>query len=467
MIWFPRIAQNAPCLALDHILLPLEHLRQEVDFFAREESLRVLHVLVDPALQGPALDILRAMQWSPDNRRAVFVLEDPAQRQAERWNVWNEQVRAAFADIRAAYVKAGVELANLGPLDEVQEPLIRFAAVLKAASDILGQAPARTNGITVVFSTAALRDPDRWLAFLVEILNRTPSLASVRWGWMETGRAIGNEFVPGLGKDVALHVECRVDPVRQEKDLQDLLAAMAGAGDQVSGPIAAGAAGPTVEPPPHPTDPPKPSEPSPASRTNRLFLKGVQAVRSGDMKEAVRLQSLAFEQCLSSPNVPLTVEMELMLATYVVQAAGGETSRLHSALAIFQRASERAYQAGLAAVGAKIDIVLAPMAKLVGEFELAGRALRRAADRARTLAPALSIEALHLAADFMLESGNPTKATELLREALAIAASLPIAEVQSTAASMCAESLAAILRDQKQDREASEMDDLAARFAPR
>jgi hypothetical protein len=67
----------------------------------------------------------------------------------------------------------------------------------------------------------------------------------------------------------------------------------------------------------------------------------------------------------------------------------------------------------------------------------------------------------------MLESGNQTKATELLREALALAASLPIAEVQSTAASMCAEALAAILRDQKQDREASEMDALAARFAPR
>jgi len=41
---------------LDHLLIPLENLRQEVDFFAREESLRLLHVTVDPALHGPALD---------------------------------------------------------------------------------------------------------------------------------------------------------------------------------------------------------------------------------------------------------------------------------------------------------------------------------------------------------------------------------------------------------------------------
>jgi hypothetical protein len=452
---------------LDHILLPLEHLRQEVNFFAREESLRLLHVIADPALQGAALDVFRAMQWSPDNRRAVFVLEDPTERQTERWNVWNGRVRAVFASVRAAYAKTGVELADLGPLDELKDPLIRFAAVLKDASDILGQAPARTKGITVIFSTAAPRDADQWLAFLVEVLNRTPSLAGVRWGWMETGKAIGSDFVAELGKDLALHVECRVDPVQQEEELEDLLSSMVEASDQASGPLAAGAAGPTVDPPRHPTDPRKPDEASPARPANRLLLQGVQAVRAGDMKEAIRLQNLAFEQCLSSENVPLAVEMELLLATYAVQAAGGEISHLHLSLSVLQRASERAYQAGLAASGAKIDIILAPMAKLVGEFELAGQALRRAADRARTSAPALSIEALRLAADLMLENARLIRAADLLREALAIAMGLPLAEAQSTAASRCADCLAAILRDQKQDREASEMDALAVRLATR
>jgi hypothetical protein len=101
------------------------------------------------------------------------------------------------------------------------------------------------------------------------------------------------------------------------------------------------------------------------------------------------------------------------------------------------------------------------MAKLVGEFELAGKALRRAADEARPLAPALSIEALRLAADFLLEQGNTTKASELLGEALEIATAMPPAEAKRTSATNCAEALAAIFRDQHLDSRAVEMDALA------
>ena len=337
----------------------------------------MLHVVVDPALHGPALDVLRAMQWSPNNRRAVFVLEDLSERQSERWSIWLQQVRADFENIRAAYAKSGIEIPALGSLDEAA-PHIRFAASLKLASDLLSRAPARTNGITVVFSTASLQAPDSWLAFLVEILTRTPSLADIRWGWLETGKAIGNEFVPGLSKDVALHVECRVDPARQQEELDDLLSAMADAGDEADGPAAAGAAAPTSAPPPHPTDPPGAGGAAPDRQTQRFFLKAVQAVRAGETREAIRLQNLALQQCLSAGNASLAVEMELLLATYAVQAAGGETAPLRSALSVFQRAAERAYKASLVVAGAKTDIILAPLAKLVGEFELAGQALRRA-----------------------------------------------------------------------------------------
>jgi hypothetical protein len=224
---------------------------------------------------------------------------------------------------------------------------------------------------------------------------------------------------------------------------------------------------PAVAPPAHPTDPPKPDPAAtvPAKQVNRLFLQAIRAARDGDAKEAVRLQNLAFQQCLSIRNLPLAVEMELLLATYVVQAAGGEKASLRSAVAIFQRASTRAYEAGLAASGAKIDIVLAPLAKLVGEFELAGQALRRAADKAATSAPALSIEALRMGADFMLENGNPAKASELLDEALKTALAMPPAEAKHTSAPHCAEALAAIIRDQKQERRALEMEELAKRLA--
>jgi len=406
------------------------------------------------------------MQWSPDNRRAVFVLEDTTESQAERWNAWCERIVAEFADVRAAYAKWNVKLDEIVPSAE-GEPVIRFAAVVKAASEILSKPPAATKGLTIIFSTATLREPDRWLAFLDEILNRTPSLGGVRWGWMETGAAIGSEFVGRLGKETALHVECRIDPVRQREELEDLLSSMTEASDDSIGPAAAGAAAPAILPPAHPTDPPKPDLTAtvPAKQVNRLFLQAVRAVRDGDMKEAVRLQNLAFQQCLSIRDLPLAVEMELLLATYVVQEARGEKASLRSAVAIFQRASARAYEAGLAVSGAKIDIVLAPLAKLAGEFELAGVALRRAADKAATSAPALSMEALRMGADFMLESGNPAKATELLDEALRIATAMPLAEAKHTSASHCAEALAAILRGQKQDRRALEMEELAKRLA--
>jgi tetratricopeptide (TPR) repeat protein len=450
---------------LDHLTLPLEHLRREADFFAREESLRLLHVTVELALHAPALDVLRAMQWSPDNRRAVIVLEDPDSK-ANRWTTWNEQLLAEFAGIRAAYGKAGVKLNEAVPASQ-GEPILRFATTLKATSDILSQPPAATKGLTVIFATADLRDPDKWLAFLDEILNRTPSLGQVRWGWMETGAPIGNDFVGKLGDEAALHVACRVDPVRQKEDLEDLLAAMAEAPDDAMGPAAAGGAAPAILPPPHPTDPPKPSNADavPTRQANRLFLQGLQAVRAGDLKEAVGLQNLAFQECLSAQNVSMDVEMELLLATYVVQAAGGERASLRSALAIFQRASERARDAKLVVAGAKIDIVLAPMAKLVGEFELAGQALRRAADEARPLAPALSIEALRLAADFLVEKGSAEKASELLSEALEIATAMPPGEAKQTSAANCAEALAAIFRARKEEDRAVEMDVLARRLA--
>lgn len=448
---------------MDHILLPLEHLRQEVDFFVREESLRLLHVVADPALHAPALSLLRAVQWSPDNRRVVFVLEDPDEQPSSRWDAWNECIRTGCANIREAYAKVGIDLGELGPSNE-GEPLIRFAAVLKAASDVLGQAPARSNGITVLFSTTTLRDPDQWIAFLVDIVSRTPSLASIRWGWMETGKPIGSELVSALGKERVLHVECRVDPARQREELEDLLSSMAETEDEASGPAAAGAAAAAVAPPPHPTDSPKQPALSVARRANRLLLKGVQAVRAGDMKEAIRLQTLAFQQCASADTAPLAVEMELLLATYVVQAAGGEEASLRSALSIFQRVSARAYQAGLTVAGAKTDIILAPLAKLVGEFEMAGQALRRVADRTRTTAPALSIEALRLAADFMAERGNSTRARELLEEALEIATNMPPLEARQTSASACATGLAAILRREGHDSQAAEVEASAKRW---
>lgn len=448
---------------MDHILLPLEHLRQEVDFFVREESLRLLHIVADSALHGPALDALRAMQWSPDNRRLVLVLEDPDGQPSSRWDVWNEYIRKEYANIREAYAKVGIELGELGPSND-GEPLIRFAAALKAASDVLGQAPARSNGITVIFSTATLRDPDQWISFLVEIVSRTPSLANIRWGWMETGKTIGSELASALGKERVLHVECRVDPARQREELEDLLSSMVEADDEATGPAAVGAAAPTVAPPTHPTDPPRQPAPSVARQVNRLLLKGVQAVRAGDMKEAIRLQSLAFQQCASADAASLAVEMELLLATYVVQAAGGEEASLRSALSIFQRVSARAYQNGLIVAGAKTDIILAPLAKLVGEFEMAGQVLRRVADRARTTAPPLSIEALRLAADFMAERGNSTKARGLLEEALEIATDIPSTEARQTSASACATGLAAILRREGHDSQAAEVEASAQRW---
>ena len=456
---------NAARSPLDHLTLPLEHLRREVDFFARTESLRLLHVVVDFALHTPTLEVLRAMQWSPDNKRAVVVFEDPDDPKADRWTVWSEQLLAEFASIRAAYEKTGVTLNEIAPMKD-DEPILRFAKVTKTTSDILSQPPATTNGLVVMFATTDLQDPNKWLAFLDEILHRTPSLSKVRWGWMETGQAIGNDFVGKLGGETALHVTCRVDPVRQKEDLEDLLSAMAEAHDDAKGPAAAGAAAPAVSPPAHPTDPPKDAaEALPARQANRLFLQGLQAVRAGDMKEAVKLQDLAFQACLSAQNVSMAVEMELLLATYVVQAAGGEKASLRSALALFQRASERAHAANLIVAGAKIDILLAPMAKLVGDLELAGKALRRAADATRALAPALSIEALRLAADFMLEHHNSAKASELCTEALEIATTMPPAEAKQTSAAICAEALATIFRSQKLESRAVEMDTLARRLA--
>jgi hypothetical protein len=70
-----------------------------------------------------------------------------------------------------------------------------------------------------------------------------------------------------------------------------------------------------------------------------------------------------------------------------------------------------------------------------------------------------------MGSDFMLENGNPAKAAELLDEALKTAMAMPTAEAKHTSAPHCAEALAAILRGQKQDRRALEMEELAKRLA--
>jgi hypothetical protein len=451
---------------LDHLLFPIESLRQGTEFFARVESLRLLHVVADPELLGPALDVIRAIEWSPENRRAVFVIEDQLSNAAERWTARTDRLLAGLAAIRAAYAKTGIDIPDIA-LPPEGEPPIQFARALRAASESLCRPPAQSAGIIAIVATSDPAGGEEWLRFLDEALRRTPSLADVRWCWLESGQAVGDGLVSALGSKTALHLECRIDTVRQREELDDLLSAMAQAPDDAAGPAAAGAAGPTVAPPPHPTDPPKTGNADgEALQATRAFLHGLQAVRAGDMNEAVRLQTLAFHLFQAGSDPRLAAEMELLLATYLVQAAGGKAASLRPALSVFERASEHAYRLGLSAVGGKIDLVMAPLAKLAGELELAGRGLRRAADRTKDCAPALSIEALRMAADLVLASGNRAKAAELLGEAVAVAATLPEAEARQTSAASCAESLAGLLREQRQGQRAVEMDDLAKRLRP-
>jgi hypothetical protein len=135
-------------------------------------------------------------------------------------------------------------------------------------------------------------------------------------------------------------------------------------------------------------------------------------------------------------------------------------------LAAFERAAERARAASLPLAAAKVDLLLGIVAKTAGDLELTGRALRRAADTARPIAPALAIEALRTVAEYLVEAKAPKSAIPVLEEALAIAEGMDDSEARQTSAGLCARMLAPLLRAQRHEERAVKAEAAARRLGP-
>jgi hypothetical protein len=262
------------------------------------------------------------------------------------------------------------------------------------------------------------------------------------------------------------------------------MAEAAGESDEVepAGPArlaaSAGLAAPAVAPPPHPSDPPpdragvKPGKDAPDTPNADVlksplgpFLKGVDAMRAGDLDGAITLQQAARERCLARGEIPEAVEMELLLATYAVQALGAGKARLRPALEVLKRAVARAEEAGLLMLGAKASIMLGLVARLADDGRLAGGSFLRAADLATEAggtARVLAIEALRLAGELAVGAGLEQRAVALWQEALDHTVAMPRAEAEATSAPECAQALARLLRKHKLEQRAQEVEGMFA-----
>jgi hypothetical protein len=480
---------------MDHLNEPIDDLRQEAFHFASAEDVRLLYVRVDEVLRQPALETLAAMQWAPGCKRSVFVLDDRSNPEADRWIAWKRALATEYELLRQAHAKAAMTLPEIPPVLGDETPEILFARQLKRVADTFARPDAPTKGVLVVLAlriqpgSASRKQVEaevKTAAIIEALILTTPSLKAVRWALLvpadpaDASDATKHARLADTLGDEAIAVDCVVDPEQQAEEMDDLLGAMAEAGDgpdgaETAGPArlaaSAGMAAPAVAPPPHPSDPPPEAVGVKAGKDGPEvegplpplgpFLKGVEAMRAGDLNAAIKLQQEARERCLARNDIAGAVEMDLLLATYAVQALSAGKARLRPALEVLKRAVARAEEAGLLMLGAKAALMLGLVARLDEDGRLAGGSFRRAADLATEVggpARALAIEALRLAAELAAGAGLEQRAVALWQEALDHAVAMPRAEAEATSAPECARALAKLLRKHKLEERAQEIE---------
>lgn len=433
---------------------PLEMLTEVVSLFASERERRLLVVLVDERLRGPALDVVTAIDNHADDRSAVVRLDEPFAADDLGWGTRAARLRADVeAPAAATAPSAG---AAAPPGDTVGGDLGSFAGQL---ADLCATAHAADRaGVTLVLAPTVVEVPDAVVRD-VGALIRAATISAVRWIVVTDDEALAMSLADQLGEPGEL-AACRVDEARLRTETA---AAVSSAGTNSRRSLGSvwpagkqppsrqkqqpGKRSRTAKPSVAPESPTATDSSEVQGQAARIAGLAVAALSGGQPAEAVRLQTLARDQLTTAALIEDAVRAELLLATYQIRLDPESGGGLEVAQGTFHQALERAIAARLPREAAQAALGEAQVRLMNGTPDEAVRLFLRAASLAEeAVMGGLAIEALRSAGQTAFATGADRAAASTWKAALRLTASVPAEEVRASSAGECARLLAGLCR---------------------
>jgi len=411
---------------MDSLLESLENVRRAGVQFVQAPTARVLAVTADGGIRDAAIETLAQIEWHPANRYQVSILAGDASTSGEWWQSAANQLRETQSTLSRAYVTSTATMLRPWPddssLDRV-EPITTFVRAVASTLTWLRSVENGPESLLLIVAPNPIGDLES-LANGAAMLIGTPALEAVRWVYLGE-----RPFISALRARVEscqiASCDARVDQARQNAEIEAILASIARGGRS-------GCASPAAVPPPHPSEPAisPVSKPAPglSPKARESLVEGVRAIRRGDVLAAIRHQRTTCDVCLTEGQIALAIEMELLLATYAIQACFTTGAPVEPAVHLLQRVATRASSAQLHLAVAKANYVLGTLASATNDHYLAGQSFRRSATAADAAgSPVLKIEALRAAGERLLVLGSKKRAAAVFGEAAATAmAGLPV-----------------------------------------
>lgn len=436
---------------------PLRRLDEDAAWFARATELSVLHVTCSGDLRGAALKTLvGAIEFHPDGRSPVIVLEDSWSTAERGWRVRAQRMVEDWEGRVRVLAEEGIELGTLagrGPAST--EPHAAFGGWLNL---VLQAVRAPLEGLVVLLAPAKIEDTAEFEREMLELI-RQPELASARWVIMDMQEASLDALHEELGER-ALRCTCVRDEDAAAGDLEALAASV---DPELTGPGRAGAAWPRgVIPPPRVGEPAPPTEQEQEAIAIELAAAGVNPVlvgpegarmrqhmlsaaaqlKRGEGRRAVDHQAEACRIAYESGAEREALIQHLVLAGYKL-AAGMESE----AYADYQSAAQRASEWGCAMEHAQASLALALLEARYGRHvEAAAHYANGAAAALAADARALAIECWRLAGQMAAEAGLDERAGECFHGAIELAEDSEPNIAKSSSAATAARQLAERLR---------------------
>jgi tetratricopeptide (TPR) repeat protein len=446
---------------MDHLAIQLEALHKACGAFLVDGDAKVLYVPVDDELADGAKALVTALEWHPENRRFVFVLEAGHGPKAEGWTERTEELRETYERIVEAHQAEAVGLPELPASEPAEDARLTFAKTLVSVAAPLGpEGDTEAQGLLVVIAPTTVENPRAFARAWREMMG-APTLASVKWIWLHR-LEVDDVPLAQVGELMGTAVvtrPCLVDRELQRREVDGMLARMRAA-ISAGAPLPGGATGarPRVAAPPHPSDPPLATvsvDATPPTVFADAILATAQALRRGDTAEALPGLRTARDACLSGGRVSEAVELELLLATLAATVLRSKGQLHEQVKALFANAARRAEAAGLHAQAANVWLMFGCAAMAQQDLEAAVSSFLQSADRAeQAQVPLVRFHALRFAGEMADSARLSAKARELWEAALQTVASLPEAEAEAVGLTAAAAELKERLGRLKAERPA-------------
>jgi len=416
----------------------IESLVAAVAGFLRDDSCRVLHVVVDPELRRGAVELVMAQEYRPTNVAPFVLLEQPHTRTDAGWASRAAALRQQHDARRVGHegTIAAVPAAPSGRDDRGM-----FALQVQ---QLLQAAPEHTEGLVVVLAPPQIEAHGE-LTDALDLLLARSDLARVRWIAIE---ADGDRLSAWANRVRGRRIDLRQSPAASEARIEALVDGRPGATPR------------GVTPPVRPDVPDRTPDADGLRRREigRLSLQASLAASRGLGAQAVLAQRSARDLAAAAGWTSDAITMELALGAHLVGA--GAT---REAEATFVRALESAQQHGMHDKATTAGFGLAATRTVRGEKHTALVAYADAALAAeRSGSPVLAIEANRLAGQAAHDLRMEPQAITFFAKAVELADTA--GDIGPSSAGVAARTLAALCRRRGLDARATELEHKADRF---